>query len=105
MLLYIKYIIKWENVCMKIVLASKSPRRKELLGLLDLEFQIITADIDETMDSALPVTDEVSRISYQKAAAVASGLSDDAVIISAYTIVELDGILMGLENRWEQGHG
>ncbi len=80
---------------MKIVLASKSPRRKELLGLLDLEFQIITADIDETMDSALPVTDEVARISYQKAFAVASGLFDDAVIISADTIVELDGILMG----------
>lgn len=80
---------------MKIVLASKSPRRKELLGLLDLEFQIITADIDETMDPSLLVTDEVARISYQKAAAVASSLSDNSVIISADTIVELDGTLMG----------
>ena len=50
---------------MNIILASKSPRRKELLSLLDLEFQIITADIDETMDSSLPVTDEVARISYE----------------------------------------
>ena len=50
---------------MKIVLASKSPRRKELLGLLDLEFQIITADIDETMDSNISVIDEVARISHQ----------------------------------------
>ena len=80
---------------MKIVLASKSPRRKELLSLLDLEFEIITADIDETMDPSLPVTDEVARISYEKAMAVASDLSDDAVIISADTIVELDGTLMG----------
>ncbi len=80
---------------MKIILASKSPRRKELLSLLDLEFQIITADIDETMNSSLPVTDEVARISYEKALAVANGLSDDTVIISADTIVELDGILMG----------
>lgn len=80
---------------MKIVLASKSPRRKELLGLLDLEFQIITADIDETMDPTLPVTDEVARISYQKAIAVANNIFDDAIIISADTIVELNGTLMG----------
>lgn len=83
---------------MKIVLASKSPRRKELLGLLDLDFQIITADIDEAMDPSLPVTDEVARISYQKAVAVASGLASDTVIISADTIVELDGCLMGKPN-------
>ena len=95
MLLYIKYKLKWVSVCMKIILASKSPRRKELLSLLDLQFEIVTADIDETMDPSLPVTDEVARISAQKAAAVASGLSDDSVIISADTIVELDGILMG----------
>ena len=80
---------------MKIVLASKSPRRKELLGLLDLEFQIITADIDETMDSNISVIDEVARISHQKALAVANGLSPDTVIISADTIVELGGQLMG----------
>ena len=95
MLLYIKYKLKWENVCMKIVLASKSPRRKELLGLLDLEFEIITADIDETMNPLLPVTDEVARISYQKAVAVASSVDSDSVVISADTIVELDGTLMG----------
>ncbi len=95
MLLYIKYIIKWVNVCMKIILASKSPRRKELLSLLDLDFEIITADIDEAMDPTLPVTDEVARISYQKAVAVSSGLSVDSIIISADTIVELDGTLMG----------
>ncbi len=80
---------------MKIILASKSPRRKELLSLLDLDFEIITADIDETMNPSLPVTDEVARISYQKAVAVADVLSDDTVIISADTIVELDGKLMG----------
>lgn len=80
---------------MDIVLASKSPRRKELLSLLDLDFQIITADIDETMDSSLPVTDEVARISYEKALAVADNTDGNAVIISADTIVELDGCLMG----------
>ncbi len=80
---------------MKIVLASKSPRRKELLGLLDLDFEIITADIDETMDSSLPVTDEVARLSYEKAAAIKSQVLDDTIIISADTVVELDGKVMG----------
>lgn len=80
---------------MKIVLASKSPRRKELLSLLDLDFEIITADIDETMNSSLPVTDEVARISYEKALAVANNIDNNAIIISADTIVELDGKLMG----------
>ena len=95
MLLYIKYNLKWENIRMNIVLASKSPRRKELLALLDLDFEIITADIDETMDPSLPITDEVARISYEKALAVANNINNNAVIISADTIVELDGCLMG----------
>ena len=80
---------------MKIVLASKSPRRKELLSLLDLDFEIITADIDETMDSSLPVSDEVARLSFEKAQAVADKVASDSVIISADTIVELDGKVMG----------
>lgn len=80
---------------MKIVLASKSPRRKELLGLLDLEFQIITADIDESMNPTLPVSDEVARLSFEKAAAIRLMVSDDTVIISADTVVELDGKVMG----------
>lgn len=80
---------------MKIVLASKSPRRKELLSLLDLDFKIMTADIDETMNSSLPVTDEVARLSFEKASAVALLVDKDNVIISADTVVELGGIVMG----------
>lgn len=80
---------------MNIVLASKSPRRKELLSLLDLNFTIKTADIDETMNPSLPVTDEVARISYEKALAVVSDIDGNAIVISADTIVELDGNLMG----------
>ena len=80
---------------MNIVLASKSPRRKELLSLLDLDFKIITADIDETMDPSLPVSDEVARLSFDKAAAIRPQVSDDTIIISADTVVELDGVVMG----------
>ena len=80
---------------MNIVLASKSPRRKELLSLLDLDFTIITADIDETMNPTLPVADEVARLSYEKAAAIKPQVSPDAIIISADTVVELGGTVMG----------
>ncbi len=80
---------------MKIVLASKSPRRKELLTLLDLGFEIISADIDETMDPTLPVCDEVARLSLEKAKATALQTDSDTVIISADTVVELDGKVMG----------
>ena len=95
MLLYIKYILKWVIVSMNTVLASKSPRRKELLGLLDLDFEIITADIDETMDPALSVNEEVARLSYEKASAIKAKVSPDTVIISADTVVELNGRVMG----------
>lgn len=80
---------------MKIILASKSPRRKELLGLLDLDFEIITADIDETIDPSLPIADEVARLSYEKALAVTKQTSGNDIIISADTVVECNGMVMG----------
>ena len=48
---------------MSIILASKSPRRQELLKLLGLEFTVHTADIDEHMDPSLPPEQEVARLS------------------------------------------
>lgn len=80
---------------MKIVLASKSPRRKELLSMLDLEFEIITADIDETLNPDISVCETVSHLSYQKAAAVAEKVDEDTVIISADTVVEYGGKIFG----------
>ncbi|MDO4607796.1 MAG: Maf family protein [Clostridia bacterium] len=80
---------------MKYVLASKSPRRKELLELLDIDFDIVSADIDETVNPSLPIVDEISRLSYEKAFAVSDMLSSDTVIISADTVVELDGKILG----------
>lgn len=78
-----------------IVLASKSPRRQELLRLLGVEFQIITEDIDETMDPSLRPQDEVRRVSRCKADAVLPLTVPEDIIISADTIVVLDGRVMG----------
>ena len=57
---------------MEILLASSSPRRRQLLAQLGLTFTIRAADIDETMDPDRRPSEEVGRISAQKAAAVAA---------------------------------
>ncbi len=80
---------------MNFILASKSPRRNELLKLLDIDFRVISADIDETVNSALPVCDEISRLSYNKAVAVSNSVQKDDVIIAADTVVVFDGKILG----------
>lgn len=78
---------------MNLILASASPRRKELLGLFHVPFEIRVADIDETMDAARPPFDEVARVSSLKAAA-AKHTADD-VVVAADTIVVCAGRVLG----------
>lgn len=78
---------------MNVILASQSPRRRELLGLLNIPFTVKVADIDETMDPALDPKDEVARLSYMKAAAIAHDKDD--IVIAADTIVVADGKVLG----------
>ena len=76
-----------------VILASQSPRRKELLGLLRIPFTVRVADIDETMDPAGAPAEEVARLSREKAAAVPRAPED--VVIAADTIVVLEGRVLG----------
>lgn len=76
------------------ILASQSPRRKELLSMLGLKFEIITADIDETMDESLSVEDAVAEISRKKAEAVGKN-NPGRLIVSADTIVTVEGKVLG----------
>ena len=78
---------------MQLILASASPRRKELLGLFHIPFTIRVADIDETMDPAKPPFDEVARVSRLKAMAIPR--EDDDVVIAADTIVVCEGRVLG----------
>lgn len=78
---------------MQIILASASPRRRELLGLFGFPFVIRAADIDETMNPALPPDREVARVSRAKALAVPREEAD--VVIAADTIVVCDGQVLG----------
>ena len=78
---------------MQLILASGSPRRKELLGLFHIPFTVRVADIDEAMDASKAPQDEVARVSRLKALAVPREAED--VIIAADTIVVLEGAVLG----------
>ena len=78
---------------MELILASQSPRRKELLGLFHIPFVVRVADIDETMDPSLPAGEEVGRVSRSKAMAIAA--DENEIIIAADTIVVVDGKVLG----------
>lgn len=84
-----------------IILASNSPRRKELLGGLDLEFRTwVIPDIDESYPADLPAEDTAEYIAQKKAAPYFTdeyidGVGDDDIVLTADTVVILDGEVMG----------
>ena len=78
---------------MNLILASQSPRRRELLGLTGLDFIVRVADIDETMDPGRAPFEEVARVSRMKALAVSREPGD--VVIAADTIVVCEGKVLG----------
>lgn len=80
----------------KIVLCSNSPRRKELLKGLGLNFQTRIIDgIDESYDKSLPGEDIAKMISEKKAESYKATMSSDELIIAADTIVYVDGEVLG----------
>lgn len=80
---------------MVVILGSKSPRRQELLQKLGVPFQILTADVDETMDPAAAPQDAVAQVSARKAAAIAQRAGSEDLIVCADTVVVLGGQIMG----------
>ena len=85
---------------MNLILASGSPRRKELLGLFGVPFVVRIADIDETMDPNKPPFDEVARVSRMKALAVPQ--EKDDVVVAADTIVVCGGTILGKPHSREE---
>jgi septum formation protein len=79
-----------------IILASGSPRRRELLSLLGLPFEVITSEADESTPSDWTPEQVVRGLALRKAEAVLSAVRDrDAVIIGSDTIVVLDDVILG----------
>lgn len=80
---------------MRIILASKSPRRRELLSELYGDFEIITEETDETLPVGVHPREGVAILAVRKGAAVKAKIGDGALIISSDTLVELDGVALG----------
>lgn len=80
---------------MKIILASSSPRRRELLSSLGVEFEIIPSNADEVFDKNLNVYENVEDLALKKAAEVSEKCNFDCMIIGSDTVVEIDGKVLG----------
>ena len=79
-----------------IILASNSPRRKELLAGLDLEFEVrVLQDIDESYPNDLPTQQIAEFISKKKADAYLTTIADNELVITADTVVILGNEVMG----------
>ncbi len=78
----------------QLILASASPRRRQLLGLLNIGFQVIPARGEEVLDTSDPVL-AVRELSRQKAAEVAGWVEGEALVIGADTVVALGGEILG----------
>ena len=81
----------------ELILASASPRRRDLLRLVGLEPLVRPADIDESARDSEPAEEYVRRLATEKALAVA-GESGQSVVLAADTAVVLDGQLLGKPN-------
>ena len=87
---------QWSMMKYKIILASNSPRRKELLAGLDVQFEVrIIPGIDESYPETLPTMDIAEYIAQKKAKAYRETMADDELIITADTIVVLDDKVLG----------
>ena len=80
---------------MKVILASKSPRRKELMDLLGIDYEIIVSNADETLEEGMSFEEQSKRLGYIKAKAVFDETSGDRIVIGSDTMVMKDGKLYG----------
>ena len=78
---------------MKLILASSSPRRKDILNEFGYKFDVEVSDIDETMDDTLSPLDNVKLLGLKKAKAI--GNKNDSIVIGCDTIVVLDDVIYG----------
>lgn len=78
----------------RIILASKSPRRRELMELLHIPFEVIVSDIDEQIDYTNDLVKEIEKLSFRKAQAVFKDHSD-ALVIGSDTIVKIGNDVLG----------
>lgn len=90
---------------MKLILASASPRRQEILHTLGFPFTVFPCDVDESLPAAIAPRDAVTMLAERKGAAACARLSDpDALILSADTVVAMNGAIYGKPHTAARAH-
>lgn len=79
----------------RLILASASPRRKELFKSLNVDFEIIPSSYDEKIESLDFSYEKIENLAYNKALAVAKDIKGDALVVGADTVVVLDNEILG----------
>lgn len=72
---------------MKIILASKSPRRREIMDLARIDYEVLSSDADETFEAGLTIEEQSKRLAFIKAKAVFDNMQGDRAIIGSDTMV------------------
>ena len=88
-------LIQYEFMIMKIYLASKSPRRQQLLEQIGIDYEIVDIHIDETWDGVEPAKTYVQRMAREKAAAARKIITGQHPVLAADTVVVLDDRVLG----------
>ncbi|MBO7292527.1 MAG: septum formation protein Maf [Clostridia bacterium] len=78
-----------------IVLASASPRRRELMAAMGLRFTVVVSHADESLAEGTHPREGVAAVARRKAEAVAATLPEDTLVVAADTTVERDGTSLG----------
>jgi septum formation protein len=90
-----------DNPPVRLILASSSPRRREILSSLRLIFEVRPAEVDETPRMGEGAADAVRRLALEKASVVA-GSEKSSLVMGADTLVALEGVVMGKPADSEQ---
>lgn len=85
----------------KIILASKSPRRHELLGGLDIAFEVVVHEVDEIFPEGMAMEDIPVYLAKLKAVPFVDEVDLETIVITADTIVWIDGEVLGKPNDYE----
>lgn len=87
----------------RVILGSGSPRRKELLAMLDIDFEVRSAgDVDESYPADLPAEEVPLYLARKKSNAFLSGLRENELVITADTVVICDNNVLGKPTETEE---
>lgn len=87
---------------MKVILASKSKRRKELLDLIDIEYESIESDCDEVYNKELDFYHQIEEIGFNKALNVFNRTDGERIVIGSDTVVIFNNKILGKPKSKEE---